>query len=65
MSDTKMISALTAIQLLILGMAVLCAFGGKPSVSACEELDGGDAFCLADTSKVIRAEEVFLNKKQE
>lgn len=60
-----MISALVAIQLLILGMAVLCAFGGKPSVSACEELENGDGFALVDTFKVIQAEEIFLNQKQE
>jgi len=60
-----MMSALVAIQLLILGMAVLCAFNEKTAVSACEELDGGDSFTLVDTFKVIQAEEVFLNKKQE
>lgn len=60
-----MISALVATHLMIIGMAVLCAFDGKTSVSACEELDGGDSFTLVDTFKVIQAEEVFLNKKQE
>lgn len=65
MSDTKMISALVATQLLIIGMAVLCAFVNKTSVSDCEDFQNGDSFTLVDTFKVIQAEEVFLNKKQE
>lgn len=60
-----MISALVAIQLMIIGMAVLCAFDNKTAVSACEDLDGGDSFTLVDTFKVIQAEEIFLNQKQE
>lgn len=60
-----MISALVATHLMIIGMAVLCAFDNKTAVSDCEDLDGGDSFTLVDTFKVIQAEEVFLNQKQE